>query len=473
MLFIVIGSGYACGQSLKSPISDFDEYYKISEKKRWYIAPFEGPVAGTQNARYLGPQDLLPGAFVMTGSVSGIQKQHFEFLHHDCVWGKFTYRITPVHDITFNPVRENIPDQRKNIDSRSINITDVTRVQANLNLSGNIVRVLEDNKSFLVDLNFADEQPLPCRVELVKSTDEKRSPEVRGLRYGPHWKHGIDIYYPEKKTGKPLAAIVKIHGGGWSGLDKAARGDEAQWYNDHGLAFISINYRYARMHEEHPAVEPPVAASLLDAARAIQTIRYKSGELGIDPDHLGFTGGSAGGATCTWLALHDDLADPDAEDPVARMSTKPACTVPVQAQTSIDPQRMKEWIPGITWGAHAFIDRILLPQDEQEEFTYFLKKREEILPWIEDFSAYRHASADDPPMLLNYLRRENVIPARNTGHATHHPRFGSKLYERLQELGVDAHFICDDDIRSDQYTDEYGVKMFFIDKLNAGKKAGL
>lgn len=469
--FVFLGSSYGCAyaQSQSSGGSgiDYDKYYKPSEEKRWYIAPDEGPVVGTQNAKYLGPKDLLPGAFRMLASVTSVQKHSFELLHKDCAWGKFTYRIIPVGKIAFDTAGSTIPDQRKNINSRSINIEDVPGVQTNLRLSGTIRKVLEDNQSFLVDLNFADAQPVTCRMDLVKSTDVKRSPEVRGYRYGPHWKHAFDIYYPEEKTDQPLPAIVKIHGGGWSALDKAARGEEAKWYNNHGLAYISVNYRYVRMHETHPSVEPPVAASLLDAARAVQTIRYKAEELGIDPRRLGFTGGSAGGATSSWLALHDDLAEPDADDPVARMSTKPTCAVPVQAQTSIDPRLMKKWIPGITYGAHAFFDRSLLPQEGQKEFQYFLKKREKILPWIEDFSAYRHASPDDPPMLLNYLGRKNVIPAEDDGHATHHPQFGLKLHEKLKELGVESHFICEDEVRSDEYTNWKGVRMFFVDKLKA------
>ncbi|MFW6277384.1 MAG: glycosyl hydrolase, partial [Prolixibacteraceae bacterium] len=451
---------------------NWDQYYKPSDKKRWYISPKEGPVAGNQNGKYLGPADLLPGNFYMTGTVNDVQKKSFNFLHDDCAWGKFTYRITPVNKIRFKSFSQAIPGQQKNINSRSIPVEDVAKVKTNLNLSGTVTEVVEEGKSFLAELNFAGNEPVKCRMELVNSAEVKRQPDVR-LRYGPHWKHGMDIYYPEKKPEKPMAAVVYIHGGGWSALDKAAKGETAQWYNDHGLAYISVNYRYVGMHEEHPAAEPPVAASLLDAARAMQTIRYRAEELGIDPDRLGITGGSAGGATCTWLALHDDLANPDAEDPIERMSTKPTCAIPVQAQTSIDPKQMQEWIPSITYGAHAFFDRSILPEKGDGRFQFFLDRREEILPWIEEFSSYRHASADDPPMLLNYLMQKNTIPADDTGHATHHPRFGSKLHERLIELGVDSHFMSDDDVRSEKYTNWWGEKMFFIDKLDAWEESGL
>ena len=451
---------------------NWNQYYKPSNKKRWYIAPQEGPVVGNQDGKYLGPMDLLPGDFHMTGTVEGLQKNSFDLMQANCAWGKFTYRITPLQKIKFKTFTQAIPGQKEFINSRSIPVEDVAKIKTNLNLSGTITAVVENGKSFLVELNFTNKEPVKCRMELISSSDMKRQPDVR-LRYGPHWKHGMDFYYPAKKTDKPLAAVVFIHGGGWSALDKAAKGETVQWYNDHGMAYISVNYRYVSMHEEHPAVKPPVAASLLDAARAIQTIRYRSKELGIDPERLGITGGSAGGATCTWLALHDDLANPESGDPVERMSTKPTCAIPVQAQTTIDPKRMQEWITSITYGAHAFFDRSILPEKGPEQFQFFMDQREDILPWIKEFSSYRHATPDDPPILLNYLMRKNTIPAENAGHATHHPRFGSKLHERLIELGVDSHFISDDDVRSEKYTNWWGEKLFFLDKLDAWDESGL
>jgi hypothetical protein len=137
----------------------------------------------------------------------------------------------------------------------------------------------------------------------------------------------------------------------------------------------------------------------------------------------------------------DDQADPASQDPIARMSTRVACSLPCQAQTSLDPKTMREWIPGITYGAHAFFARNKDPQygklkTKEERFQYFLDRRKEILPLIRDFSAYEQASADDPPMLLSYGGQKDVMPPSGDSNATHHPKFGEHLHKRLQELGV-------------------------------------
>src|SRR5207302_11330766 len=100
-------------------------------------------------------------------------------------------------------------------------------------------------------------------------------------------------------------------------------------------------------------IEPPVKAPLEDAARALQMIRSKAGEWNLDKKRIGATGGSAGACSSLWLAFHDDLADPKSEDPVARESTRLHCAAANGAQTSLDPQQVKEWTPNSGYGGHA------------------------------------------------------------------------------------------------------------------------
>jgi len=137
-------------------------------------------------------------------------------------------------------------------------------------------------------------------------------PDIREMKYGPHFRHSINFY--KAKSDQPTPLVLNIHGGGWGALDKSAAQISFNGLLGAGISVASINYRFVSQAEAD-GVEPPVEACLTDAARALQFLRSKAEELNIDKQRIGATGGSAGGATTLWLALHDDLADPDSDDP--------------------------------------------------------------------------------------------------------------------------------------------------------------
>jgi acetyl esterase/lipase len=87
---------------------------------------------------------------------------------------------------------------------------------------------------------------------------------------------------------------------------------------------------------------------------ALQFLRSKAAEWSINRQHIGASGGSAGACSSLWLALHEDMAQPDSPDPVARESTRLRCAALVGAQTSLDPKVMREWMPNIRYGGQAF-----------------------------------------------------------------------------------------------------------------------
>ena len=45
-----------------------------------------------------------------------------------------------------------------------------------------------------------------------------------------------------------------------------------------------------------------------------------------------------------WILLHDDLADPDSDDPVSRESTRVTAAAVAGGQTSIDPKVIEPWL---------------------------------------------------------------------------------------------------------------------------------
>ena len=78
-----------------------------------------------------------------------------------------------------------------------------------------------------------------------------------------------------------------------------------------------------------------------------------------------------------------------------------------------------------------------LPRDAR--FAEFLAHREEVLPWIKEYSPYEHVSADDPPVYLIYssapaLGQEQKDP-------THTANYGVKLQEHCKKIGVECELV--------------------------------
>ena len=122
----------------------------------------------------------------------------------------------------------------------------------------------------------------------------------------------ITVYKPEKGNG---TAIVICPGGGYGGLAIAPEGHGiAAWLNRHAVTGVVLEYRL-------PAGRPYVP--LLDAQRAIRTVRNNAKAWGIDPSRIGIMGFSAGGHLASTAGTHFDDGDPKAEDPIARVGCRP------------------------------------------------------------------------------------------------------------------------------------------------------
>jgi acetyl esterase/lipase len=247
-------------------------------------------------------------------------------------------------------------------------------------------------------------------------------PTLKEMPYGKHPRQVLDFWKAESE--KPTPLVFVIHGGGWMGGSKERldRFADTQALLDAGISVVAINYRLMK-HAD--GVVPPVKAPMDDAARALQFVRSKAAEWNIDKIRIGAAGGSAGACTSLWLAFHDDLADPKSDDPVARESTRLFCAAVLGPQTTLDPAQMKAWTPNSKYGGHAF---------GKPDFESFLAAREEILPWIAEYSPYELVSAGDPPVALFYGPAPEI--GKPQKDPTHTANFGLKLKEHCDGIGV-------------------------------------
>lgn len=280
-------------------------------------------------------------------------------------------------------------------------------------------------------------QPSPSdgsRPAAAKAPASWPKATLANVPYGGHQRQVLDFYKAE--SARPAPLVIFIHGGGWVAGDKNLHGVRMQQCLAEGISVVSINYRYC-WEAQLAGVKPPIKWPLEDAARAVQFVRSKAAEWNIDKQRIAATGGSAGGCSSLWLALHDDLADPSSSDPVARESTRLWCAAATGAQTSLDPRQLKEWTPNSCYGGHAF--GFMDPTktgSRDTQFAAFLAARDQIFPWIKEYSPIELASADDPPIYLLY----NDPPAlgQEQKDPTHTANYGVKLQEKLRSVGVEC-----------------------------------
>jgi acetyl esterase/lipase len=119
-----------------------------------------------------------------------------------------------------------------------------------------------------------------------------------------------DLYLPKGLEKAPV--VIAAHGGGWQ---TGSRRDYKYWgpyLARDGYALFSIDYRHDK--GTYPG-------SIYDLKAAIQFVRGKAAELGIDPERIGLMGNSAGAHLAALVALAPDQfgteyrGDPNAAAP--------------------------------------------------------------------------------------------------------------------------------------------------------------
>jgi acetyl esterase/lipase len=114
-------------------------------------------------------------------------------------------------------------------------------------------------------------------------------------------------------------AVVVCPGGGYGALAEGHEGkDIAKWLNDRGVAAFMLRYRIVQKDRPGPLHPYP----LLDAQRAIRTVRSRAKEFGIDPNRVGIWGFSAGGHLASTAATHFDAGKNDGDE-IDKMSCRP------------------------------------------------------------------------------------------------------------------------------------------------------
>jgi acetyl esterase/lipase len=118
------------------------------------------------------------------------------------------------------------------------------------------------------------------------------------------------------------AAIVILPGGGYGHLAVGHEGEEiAAYFNRLGITAAVCSYRHRGGGNNGAGYGHPVP--LLDAQRAVRTLRSAADRWNIDSQRIGIIGFSAGGHLASTVSTRFDAGQADAADPIDRVSSRP------------------------------------------------------------------------------------------------------------------------------------------------------
>ncbi len=190
----------------------------------------------------------------------------------------------------------------------------------------------------------------------------------------------ITCYLLPDEAGREAApAVIVFPGGGYTHRADHEGEPIARWLNTLGIHAFVLNYRVAPYR--HPA-------PLTDAQRAIRTVRARAAEWHIDPRRIGILGFSAGGHLASTAGTHFDHGQPEAEDPIERMSSR--------------PDFMILCYPVITMGdyTHEGSRENLLGPDADPEL-------------VESLSNERQVTPETPPTFIWHTSDDGAVPVEN------------------------------------------------------------
>ncbi|MBX7211809.1 MAG: alpha/beta hydrolase [Verrucomicrobiaceae bacterium] len=117
----------------------------------------------------------------------------------------------------------------------------------------------------------------------------------------------LHVFQPDGwKVGDKRACYITIHGGGWTGMGPERMFSFADHFAKLGLVSFSVEYRLVKAKENVTVFD-----CVKDVRSAVRYVRAHATELGIDPNKIIVSGGSAGGHLAAATAMFDVNEDSD------------------------------------------------------------------------------------------------------------------------------------------------------------------
>ena len=159
----------------------------------------------------------------------------------------------------------------------------------------------------------------PKRRKPVRLTTAELKTSEHVFKQTPQGDLKLYVHYPpDWKKGDQRPAIIFFFGGAWRVGSVAQFESQAAYFAARGLVSVRADYRIATIHNTTPD------KCIEDAKSAVRWLRSHAGELGVDPDKIIGSGGSAGGHLAAAAAL---VPAYEAKEDDVKVSCKPNALV--------------------------------------------------------------------------------------------------------------------------------------------------
>lgn len=149
-------------------------------------------------------------------------------------------------------------------------------------------------------------QPMPAWIRAMR-TYPPVMPDARAETYKTIGPTNLQLYLFTPKDHAPTnhrPAIVFFFGGGWNSGSPQQFEKECEYFASRGLVAVTADYRVASRQGVKPV------ECVADAKSAIRWLRRNAARLGIDPNRIVASGGSAGGHLAACAAVVPGLDEP-------------------------------------------------------------------------------------------------------------------------------------------------------------------
>jgi acetyl esterase/lipase len=192
-----------------------------------------------------------------------------------------------------------------------------------------------------------------CGVGLAVGAADLKGPKSPANYNIPLWEPGkvplatgdgpldapfLTVFQPPEGKRNGSAVVIAPGGSnimlmyGLEGIDIAER------FNDWGATAFVLTYRLSPRYNDD--------ARALDGNRAIQLVRSRAKEWGLDPAKIGFAGFSAGSTMARRVVASAKKGDPNANDPFDRFDSKPDWLLMVYGPgRATETENLKEFPP--------------------------------------------------------------------------------------------------------------------------------